>query len=103
MDSTNEYKFVKEGDPTPEIRQGESLLLDCTSFCFYFRNSDDYCFGFIYFESLYHSDFKYRSEIFEEIDKVCIANGIKNHTIYYTRKVLEQIDLAVLYSRLLSS
>ena len=105
MDSTNtyenEYQFIKEGNPIPEIRDGESLLLDCTSFCLYFRDSKDYCFGFIYFNSLSHSGFKYRSEVFQEIDKVCVANGIKKHTVYYTNKILENIELADLYSMLL--
>lgn len=98
----NEYHFIKKGDSIPEIRQGE-LLLESTSFCLYLRDSDDFCFGFINFKTLSHSGYRYRSELFEAIDKICVANGKKNYKVYYTNKVLEQIEISVLYSRLLKS
>lgn len=99
-DYQNDFNFIKEGNPIPEIRQGE-LLLESTSFCLYFRDSTDFCFGLFLFEKISHSDFKYRSEVFKELDKICVANGKRNYKVYYTREILDIIETNLLYSRLL--
>lgn len=98
MDADITWRLVKDGDHIPKIRQGESLLLEYTHFFLYLRDSENNCFIVLYFNKIPHN-FRFKSQIFKEIEKICVARGIRNHTIYYTEKTENQINLLITLSK----
>lgn len=98
MDANITWRLIKDGNPIPKIRHGESLLLEYTRFFLYLRDSENNCFIVLYFNKI-PSYFKFKSQIFKEIEKVCIDRGITNHTIYYREKTEKLITLLIFLNK----